>query len=220
MLARLVFLAALAVAPVAAAQDAAPPASPEQIAAARAVADRIIADAGAEGVFVNKTDGASPLVEHVASGMRCLMDDNPASRVHIFPTSTAGIPRGDDVACINRDDATDTDVTVYATRYPGGGMTTDGIVAGAVSGIRQRWPDAVPYEGELTAATVEGLTTPVSAAFKIRLDGAEKLTMAIGAQEGEWSFKVRITGPYADAMGVSLFGSISMAYVQMSLKED
>lgn len=220
MLARLVFLAALAVAPMAAAQDVGPPASAEQIAAARAIADRIIADAGAEGVFVNKTDSAVAQVEHVASGMRCLMDDNPANRVHIFPTTTAGIPRGDDVSCITRDDATDMDVTIYATRYPGGGMTTDGIVAGAVNGIRQRWPDAAPYEGELTSATVEGLTPPASAAFKVQLDGIEKLTMAIGAQEGAWSFKVRITGPYAEAMAVSLYGSISMAYVQMGLNED
>ncbi len=220
MLARLVFLAALAAAPMAAAQDAAPPASAEQIATASAIANRIIADAGAQGVFVNKTDSAVAQVEHVVSGMRCLMSDNPANRVHIFPTAAAGIPRGDDVACITRDDATDMDVTIYATRYPGGGMTTDGILVGAVNGLRQRWPDALPYEGELTSATIEGLTPPASAAFKVRVDGAEKLTMVIGAQEGDWSFKVRITGPYAEAMAVSLYGSISMAYVQLGLKDD
>lgn len=219
MLARLVFLAALAAAPMAAAQEAAPPASAEAVAAASARADKIIADAGAQGIFVNKTDGAVPQVEHIASGMRCLLGDNPSDRIYIFPTSTAGIPRGDDVACITREDATDIDVTVYATRYPNG-MTTEGIVANAVSGIRQRWPDAIPYEGQVASATVEGLTPPATAAFKIQLDGQEKLTVAVGAQEGAWSFKVRITGPYEQAMAVSLYGSMSMAYVQMGLKDD
>lgn len=218
MLARLIFIAALAFAPMAMAQDAAPTASPEEIAAASARADRIIADAGAQGVFVNKTESAVAQVEHVASGMRCLMGENPANRIHIFPTAGMGIPRGDDVACITRDEAVDIDLTIYATRYPDG-MTTDGIMGGAVNGIRQRWPDALPYQGELTSATVEGLTPPASAAFKIRLDGQDKLTMAIGAQEGAWSFKIRITGPYAEAMAVSLYGSISMAHVQMGLKD-
>lgn len=222
MLARLVFLAALAAAPMAAAQEAPaapPPASAEEIAAASARADKIIADADAQGIFVNKTEGAVAQVEHIASGMRCLLGDNPANRIHIFPTAGAGIPRGDDVACITREEATDIDLTVYATRYPGG-MTTDGIMSGAVSGIRQRWPDAIPYEGEIAQATVEGLTPPAAAAFKVRFDGQEKLTMAVGAQEGAWSFKVRVTGPYADAMGVSLYGSIAMAYVQMALNDD
>lgn len=218
MLARLTFIAALALAPAAMAQEAEPTASPEEIAAASARADRIIADADAQGVFVNKTDGAIAQVQHVASGMRCLMGANPANRIHIFPTASMGIPRGDDVACITRDEEADVDLTLYATRYPGG-MTIDGIMSGAVSGIRQRWPDAAPYQGELTSVTVEGLTTPAAAAFKIRLDNEDKVTMAMGAQEGAWSFKARVTGPYADAMAVSLYGSMSMAHVQMGLND-
>lgn len=220
MFARLTVIATLAFAPMAAAQTPPEPAaSPEQIAAATARADDRIAAAEAGGIFVNKTDSAVAEVEHVASGLRCLLGEEAEDRIHIFPSASLGIPRGDDVACINRDDATGMDVTVYATRYPGG-MTVDGIMSGAISGIRQRWPDAVPYTGELTSATVEGLTTPATAAFKIRVEGQEMLTMVIGAQEGDWSFKIRITGPYQDAMAVSLYGSIAMAYVQTQLKED
>ncbi|WP_420478817.1 hypothetical protein [Brevundimonas sp. FT23028] len=218
MIARLTFIAALAFAPVAAAQDAAPPASAEQVAAASAIADRIIAAADAQGIFVNKTDGAVAQIEHVASGMRCLLDDNPANRVHIFPTGGAGIPRGDDVACIVRNDAMDTDITIYATRYPDRPTTND-IVSAAAQGIRQRWPDATPYPDQVTLATVQGLAAPAYSAFKVRLDGVEKFTMVIGAQQGEWSLKARVTGPYADAMAVSLEGGVMMAFAQIGVSE-
>ncbi|RZJ31832.1 MAG: hypothetical protein EON85_02725 [Brevundimonas sp.] len=216
MLARLIFIAALTFAPVAVAQDVTSSASPEQIATARAAADRLIAAADAEGIFVNKTDSATIQVEHVASGMRCLMGDSPGNRLHIFPVGGAGIPRGDDVACIIRNDGMDTDITLYATRYSPPATTND-IVVAAVSGIRQRWPDAVPYEASVAIASVEGRASPAHAAFKVRLNDEEKLTMVIGAQEGDWSLKVRVTGPYTDAMAVSLEGSVIMAYAQTTL---
>ena len=218
MLARLTFIAALALAPVAVAQDAAPSPSPEQIAAASALADRIIAASDAQGIFVNKTDSDVAQIEHAASGMRCLMDDNPGNRLHIFPTGGAGIPRGDDVACIFRNDGMETDITLYATRYSGGATTND-IVDSAVSGIRQRWPDAVPYEGSVALSSVEGLASPAYGAFKIRLNDAEKLTMVIGAQQGDWSLKVRATGPYADAMAVSMEAAVLIAYAQITVNE-
>ena len=229
MIQLLVFAAVLLSPPVALAQEALSPplpqiasestATPEQISAATARANRLIDAANAQGIFVNKTDSGIAQVEHVASGMRCLLDENPANRLHIFPSTGADMTRGDDVSCVIRDDATDTDITIYATRYPGG-MSTEGIMAGAVSGIRQRWPDAIAYEGELTTATLEGHAAPAVAAFQIQFEGKQMLTLALGVQEGDWSFKVRITGPFEEAMGVSLYGAITMTYVQMNLKDD
>ena len=77
MIARLSFLAALLAAPMALAQETPPPvaaATPAQIAEASGIADQLIAEAGAAGIFVNKTDSAAPTVMHLGSGMRCTFD--------------------------------------------------------------------------------------------------------------------------------------------------
>lgn len=218
MLARLTFIAALAFAPMAAAQETTTPPSAEEIAAARALADRVIAAAEAQGIFVNKTDDNVAQVEHVASGMRCIISDDAADRLHIFPTGAAGIPRGGDVACISHNAELGTDTTLYATHYPER-PTTREIVVSAVEGIRQRWPDAAPYQESLALANVQGFAPTEHAAFKIRHDGVDKLTMVVGAQEGDWSLKVRATGPYEDAMTLSLQAAMLMAYAQMSMND-
>ena len=217
MLVRLLLTAALLFsAPAAWAQTSAAEPTAEQIAQARERADELIAAAEAVGVFANKTDSAVPQVEHLPSGMRCLLGDDPATRLHIFPIMGSGVPRGEDVVCITREG--DITISVYATRYPGG-MDTHSIVANAIGGIRQAWPDAVPYEGQIATLNVEGDAAPQSAAFKVDVNGSQMLTMVLGSQIEDWSFKVRITGPYDDAVAVSLRGAIAMAFVHMNMND-
>lgn len=208
MLARLTFIAALAAAPMAMAQDEPAPASPEEIAEARARADRLIADGEATGIFVNSTkeDGLAR-VTHVASGMTCTFDGGPEDRLYIFPQGQSRIPRGEDVGCISRDNALEIDLTLYATRYrplP----TEAAVLADARRAITSRWPDAQPYTGGLPMMTLEGRSPTLSAAYKVRIEGAEKLTMTLVTHRDGWGFKARATGPYADAQGVALFAGV------------
>ena len=208
MITRLTFIAALAFAPMAVAQDASPPASAEQVADARARADRLITDAEATGVFVNSTkDDGLARVTHVASGMTCSFDGGPEDRLYIFPSGEAGIPRGEDVGCISRDDALGIDLTLYATRYhplP----TEAAVLADAGRGITSRWSDAQPYTGDLPTLSREGRSPTLIAAYKIRIEGTEMLTMALVTHRDGWGFKARATGPYADAQGVALFAGV------------
>lgn len=193
------------IAGAAAAQEppAEPKATPQEIAEARARADRLIADADAAGIFVNATDDGMARATHVASGMTCSFDGGPEDRIHIFP----GTPRGDDVGCISRDEALDIDLTLYATRYrplPG----QDEVLAGARQAIENRWPDAEAYTASLPSMTVEGQQPTGSAAYKIQLNGAHKLTLVLVSHRGEWSFKARATGPYDEPMGVALYSGV------------
>ena len=211
MLIRLLAVAVLFLAAPVVAQDA----TPAQIAAARAHAAQLITDANASGIFVDKTDGAVVEVMHLASGMMCLLGTEPGNGVHVFPTAQMGIPRGDDVACMVREAEAGLDITTYATRYPGERMTSEAIVSDAVAGIRQRWPDATPYGGDIMTANVDGQPAPRAAAFLVKINGRTMLTMVLGTQIGDWSYKVRITGPADEAEAVSLRGALAMALVQI-----
>ena len=215
MIARLTFIAALLAAPMVLAQETPPPvaaATPAQIAEAREIADRLIAEAGASGIFVNKTDGAAPTVMHVASGMQCTFDGS-GDRIVIFPVQNDSVPRGDDVGCLARDEALSIDTTTYATRYrplP----SEEAVLTDSVNAIRNRWPDAVPFEGEMVSATVAEQAAPKGAAFKITTPDGPMLTMVLVGHSDEWGYKVRATGPLDNAMMVSLYASLLMANMQ------
>lgn len=200
---------AVGVVPAAAQNTAPAKASPAEIASAKAYAAGLIEAAGAGDLFVNRTDSGVAAVTHLRSGLSCLIPEGPDNQVHIFATSIA---RGDDVACIMNEG--EVSLTSYATRYPDG-MNTRSIVTNAVSGIRQRWPDAVAYKGELFSATMGDAPVPETAAFEVEVGGKRMFTMVLGVQSGEWSFKVRITGPMEDAEALSMQGAVTMAYIQM-----
>lgn len=224
MIARLIFTAALAAAPMAAAQTPPPaiateiPASPEDIAEASAYADKLIETANAGAFFVNKTDSAVPEVEHVASGMRCLFSKNDYARILIFPERDDGIPLGYDVGCSSREEALAVETTSYATRYRP--LPSEGaVVADAVRAIRNRWPDAIPFDGALAIMGREG-QQPEFAAFKVTTPNGPMLTMVLVEHVGEWGFKVRATGPFDDAMLVSVAGGLIMSTIQMAANGD
>lgn len=205
MLARLAFLLALSAAPMAQAQETAA-ATAEQIASAHALAARLIRDAGAEGVFVDKTTGASAEVEHLASGLRCTFSGGANERIAVFPP-VGGLPRGDDVGCTTYDEALDIDLSVYATRYrplP----EEAAVLADASRAIRQRFGDATPFTGETVSVSGEGRSPPLFAGFKVLIQGEHKLTMVLVSHRGEWGFKARATGPYEEALAVSLYAAV------------
>jgi hypothetical protein len=205
MLARLTFMLTLVAAPLAQAQEA-PVATAEQIAAAHAIAAKLIRDAGAEGIFVDKTTGASAEVEHLASGLRCTFSGSPNDRIAVFP-SIGGVPRGDDVGCTFYDDTLRIDLSLYATRYRP--LPEEAVVlADASRAITQRFSDATPFTGETVSLSGEGQSAPLFAGFKVLMQGQQKLTMVLISHRGEWSFKARATGPYEDALGVSLYAAV------------
>jgi len=218
MFARLTFIAALLCAPVAVAQTPPPvlavevPATPEEIAEARAYADTLIETANAGAYFVNKTNSAVPEVQHVASGMRCLFNTNAQDRILVFPARNDAIAFGDDVGCSSREEALAVETTSYATRYrplP----SEDAIVADSVRAIRDRWPDAIPFDGALALMSAEGQENPKYAAFKVTTQDGAMLTMVLVDHIGEWGFKVRATGPFEDAMLVSVYSGFVMSYM-------
>ena len=205
MLARLTFMLALVAAPLAQAQEA-PAATAEQITAAHAIAAKLIRDAGAEGIFVDKTTGASAEVEHLASGLRCTFSGSPNDRIAVFP-SVGGMPRGDDVGCTSYDDTLRIELSFYATRYRP--LPDEAVVlADASRAIAQRFSDATPFTGETVSVSGEGQSPPLFAGFKVLMQGQQKLTMVLVSHRGEWGFKARGTGPYEDALSVSFYASV------------
>lgn len=207
MIGRLVLCGALLAAGAAAGQEPEKPATAEEIAAATAIADQIIEAADAQGIFVNTTDSGQAEVTHAASGMTCLFDGDPADRISIFATVDGRIPRGLDVGCVSWDEALGIDLSLFATRYQP--LPTEAAVLADVQrAIERRWPGAKPYEGELATLSLEGQNPTLVAAYQVRLQDEDKLTMALVSHRDAWSFKARATGPLADAMGVSLYTGV------------
>lgn len=218
MLSHLTFIAVLAVAPIALAQDQLTPTSREEIAQARAWADRLIAEGEAAEFFVNSTkaDGLSR-VTHVASGMTCIFGGGSKDRVYIFPQAQSSVPRGNDVGCISRDDALGVDLTLYATRYRP--MPEEAVILeDAQRAIIARWPDAQPYTDGLPTMTVQGRSPTQRAAYKVRIDGADMLTMVLVTHREGWGFKARATGPYEDAAGVALSTNVMLEGALLALE--
>lgn len=208
MIVHLALFTVLSFAPVAEARpDASATAISQDAAAAQAIADGIIAAASAQGIFINSSEGDVAQVTHVASGMICRFQGLPTDRVTIFPTVEGGPSRGDDVGCSYRDEALGIDFSLYATRY-GSSVSEAEALSNANAAIQNRWPDATPYTGNLTSATIDGQSAPLSSAFKIGGDRGDMLTLAMVSHRDEWAFKIRATGPYGEARTVSLYSAM------------
>lgn len=212
--AKLFFLSTLLIAGPLAAQDAGsvpPRATPEQVAVARAEADRIIAAADAGDLFVNMTGNAIPTVRHKASGLICHFRGAPdVDRILIFPDS----PRGDDVGCTTRDASVWVETTYYATRY-NPMPTEDAVLDSAMAAIRNRFPSARAFDGEVSSASTDTVT-PVSDALVVESNMGTLFTMATVEHLDGWSFKARATGPLEKADQVNL--TAIMFAVMLSLR--
>ena len=204
MLVNIVSMAVLALAPPAAGQDAP---SPEIVAGARSQADRIIAEADAEGVFENVTRDALPRLRHLQSGMTCVFSPGATRNVaRIFPVSATAPGRGDDVGCnTNFDGAA---VTTYATRImPMPSVDED--MRATIASIMQTWPNAEALDGEFQIATGEGQAKPAFVALRYeRSSGQDVASFALISHVENWSFKLRATGPASDAQSLARTSSL------------
>lgn len=208
MLSRLAFAAALLIAPMAQAQTPSPPTA-HQVVVAKAAADDVILRGGAGEWFENVTDGALPEVRHRPSGMVCTLAGNQHDRVTIYPQQDPSVPKGHDVSCGWFDEASQTEHTLYATRYsplP----DAESLLAGAANAIVNRFPDAKLYEDEIGTARVEGVIEPVVVAYAVQVQGRPVFTTAIVANQGEWSYKMRSSGSLEDAREISVEASVSL----------
>lgn len=191
MIERLIFLAALLAAPMAAAQDApAEPPTAEQLAAASAEADNLILGSGAPDLFVNVSSEGLAKVRHKASGLVCtFMPGAENNSLRLFESEN--VRRGDDVGC--NADFGPLYLTYYATRY-GTGYSAADSARDAGAAIRNRYPEARPYQG--ASATIQpppGVGDLEYVGYMIGGEAAPRYTHALTAKVGEWIFKQRMT---------------------------
>lgn len=210
MIARLAFLAVLLCAVPATAQEAEPRPAPtaEQIATARAEADRIIAAASAGEFFENMTTSDTPLVRHRRSGMICVFNiEDPRDKIFFYPATDGGPPHGDDVSCASRWGAIL--ISTFATRYPQQ-YTADQLFSAAISDIERNWEKVKAFEESFRISMIRGQEEPLVAAFSAEREGHPKTTLVVLRNIGEWSFKVRATGepddPEVTTTGTLAFG--------------
>lgn len=212
MIRAIVFSAALAAAGLAvssaAAQSAPQVATAEQVAAAKAHADAVIARSQAGDFFVNITTGEIARVRHVRSGMVCSFaggDDRDA--ISFYPVVADGPRHGDDVSCASWWGATF--VSMFATRYPQG-YSADYLMSAATGDIHRNWQKVEPLAETLSLVTLKGQEPPLAAAFHAERDGRPRSTMVVLRNIDGWSFKTRATGP-ADDSDVIQIGSAVFA---------
>lgn len=159
-------------------------------------AQAMIERAQAVGVFEPVADDNVITVRHVGSGIVCLFA--PGSRRAELSLFETGLPRGDDVGCV--EDSADQWTTVYATRYAQP-VSPEEALAGAVAGVRHRFPDArtTPARLQMTTETLP----PIHAAhFFITLNDQRWITSALVARSGDWILKVRYSAPAIDEEAV------------------
>ncbi|HRH21381.1 MAG TPA: hypothetical protein PLE81_12185 [Brevundimonas sp.] len=165
------------------------PATAEQIAAARAEADRLIAAAEASAFFDNVSEGAEPRTRHRLSGLVCrFVAGDSSNQVVVFPSP---LPRGDDVGC--NVGSGDHYRTIYATRFGQYNISPEQALEIGVAGIVQRFADARPYDQAITTASTEGATPTQIRAFWL----GNGYTHVLVAHIGDWSIKERLTWPEA-----------------------
>jgi hypothetical protein len=189
------------------AQDVTPSDNPptvEQVAAARAHADQLIATANAARYFENITTDAVSTVLHKVSGMTCAFSNPEYDKIAIYPAQGL-IGEGDDVGCNTR--LMDVDFSNYATRYARQ-FSEEDIIQDSINAIRQRWPDVKPRtEGLITATLNDGPTQRI-AGYDITISDRPMLTLVLVTHQGEWSFKGRVTGPSEGDTPTNLLGAV------------
>ena len=191
MFGRLTFIAALLAAPMAFAQDG-PADAPtaQQLAEASAEADALIAHSGAPDLFANVSSDGLAKVRHKASGLICtFMPGAENNTLRLF--EGGNVRRGDDVGC--NADFGPLYLTYYATRY-GPGYSAADSARDAGAAIRNRFPEARPYEG--ASATLQpppGVGDLEYVGYMIGTDAAPRYSHALTAKVGEWIFKQRMT---------------------------
>lgn len=189
--AALAAFAVLQAASPAVAQTAKEAPSAADLARATAEADALIAGTGAPELFVNVSSDGMAKVRHTASGLVCSFV--PGAENNTLRLFDAGDDSpGDDVGC--NADVGPAYLTYYATRY-GPGYSAADSARDAAAAIRNRWPEARPYEGVMASVEPpEGVGRVEYAALLIGPADSPRYTHALTAKVGEWIFKQRMTG--------------------------
>lgn len=186
--------------------------SAADLATASAAADALIANSGAPDLFLNVSSDGMAKVRHTASGLICsFVPGAENNTLRVF--NHEGFTRGDDVGC--NADIGPTYLTYYATRY-GPGYSAADSAREAAAAIRNRFPDARPYEGAF--ASVEpppGVGQVEYVAMLIGPETSPRYTHALVAKVGEWTFKQRMTGEGGEdsvlsnqIMGAAFFNAV------------
>lgn len=212
MIARMAFLAALSGAAPVAAQIAlpniqAPEASPQEVAAARAQADQIIAAADARAHFTNVTRDRAPAVRHNASGMVCRFEPGSTrNSIRVYGVRANAPTPGDDVSCGTN--AGGGGFTIYATRYkPMPSEAED--MREAVRQMQATYGELKPYEGTIGLARDEGVPIEQTLTVQFQYDGLRLASLTQIAHRDGWAFKLRASGPPESFQSTALYGSMS-----------
>ncbi len=202
MFPRLIFIAALAFAPMAAA-DTSEGDTPVQRSAAWTKAQALIDGTGAPELFENQSTATRMVIRHNASGLLCdYSPDEQNNSLMLFP----GLPQGDDVGC--NADAGNIYMTYYATRY-GPGVSVQDAAGDTAAGIRNRFSDARGYDGPVVQVEAPaGVGEQVYLAYVVGPEGRRLHAQARLAKVGEWIFKQRMSTPEDLAMGAEVMLSV------------
>lgn len=215
--------AALLAAPAAVAAPAAttPAHSPSEASATRlaaiAEADRLIAEAEAEGQFVNITQGEVPTVRHPASGLVCTFgNDYAGNQIILFDNPTVV---EQDVGCATN--GTAARISLYATLYRRP-KSAEAALRDSIAEVKGVYPDLRPYEGEQIDVEVEGVTLPqiYITHFQMSWNGRSMYSSTQTAQHRGWIFKMRTTGPLDDAQLVQTEARAGFIRLLIALQGD
>jgi hypothetical protein len=141
-------------------------------------------------------------------------------RILVF-NQGAGIARSDDVGCNKT--MGDVFLTHYATRYTEA-VTAKDALADAAAAIKQRWPEARWYEGQIAEVSTERPGRPPLpqtwlAHYVVEVNGADQYTSARTADHDGWIFKQRATVPLEKAMEGQLLAAVEWMWMLEALFE-
>jgi hypothetical protein len=181
------------------------PATAEQIAAAKAEGDRLIAAGHGEGVFVNETTGVIVQVRHPQSGLVCqFIPGAPRNAVTVY--SGGDVPRGDDVGCGHN--LNQVVMTTFVTRYPKP-KTVAEVLRESMADIPRNMSDLARFTGN--SVNVEAQPAPAippKDRTVIRLtatfQGRPVFTRTAAAQCGAWIVAQRVTAPVDAALAADI----------------
>lgn len=195
-----------------------PPPTAEQIAAAKADGEALIARYKVDDLFETLAGAGQPTIRHKASGLLCAYTSrDSALTIQVYP----GKPRGDDVSCGMK--VGDFTLTLYATRV-GDAADAETLMRQAVSAIKTQHSDLAPFSGHQVAkAVAPNLPDMKTARFQYAENGEPVFTRVSIALARGWMVEERETGPLdhaisgADTIGEFVFVSSLISVVRPDL---
>jgi hypothetical protein len=187
------------------------PASAEQIAAAKAEGDRLIATAQGAGVFVNETTGGIAEVRHAQSGLVCqFIPGLPKNAVTVY--SNASVPRGDDVGCGHN--LNQVVLTTFVTRYPGP-KTVAEVLQESIANISRQMTDVARFTGDsvsVAAKPAPAIAPKDRAVIRLTatLQAKPVFTRTAAARCGPWIVAQRVTAPLDVALAADLAAEMDL----------